>query len=125
MEAKGTFTVKMDPLPAKPVEGIAGFALAKVFTGDLEGASTGEMITAGDPTQGAAGYVALERVTGTLAGETGSFVFQHSSTMLAGGFDQSIVVTPGTGTGGLVGLSGSFVIHQADHSYTFTYELPA
>ncbi len=125
MEAKGKFTVKMEPLPPKPAEGIAGFALAKVFSGDLEGASVGEMMTAGDPQLGTAGYVALERVTGALGGRTGTFVFQHSSTMNAGAFEQSIVVTPGSATGALVGLSGSFVIHQADHSYTFTYELPA
>lgn len=124
MEAKGKFTVKMEPLPPKPTEGIAGFALAKVFSGDLEGVSAGEMMTAGDPTRGTAGYVALERVTGTLAGKTGSFVFQHSSTMNAGALVQSIVVTPGSGTGELAGLGGSFVIHQADHSYTFTYDLP-
>ena len=125
MQAKGKFTVKMDPLPPKPAEGIAGFALAKVFDGDLEGTSVGEMMTAGDPTHGTSGYVALERVMGTLGGKTGSFVFQHSSTMNAGKFEQSIVVTPGSATGGLAGLSGSFVIHQADHTYTFTYELPA
>ena len=37
--------------------------------------------------KGSAGYVALERVSGKLAGKQGSFVLQHSATMYKGEAD--------------------------------------
>jgi hypothetical protein len=67
----------------------------------------------------------MERVTGTLAGRTGTFVLQHSATMHAGERSLSVTVVPGTGTGALAGLSGRMGIEITDgkHSYDFDYTL--
>jgi hypothetical protein len=40
------------------------------------------MLAAGTEVKVSAGYVAIERVTGTLHGRTGSFVLQHRGTRL-------------------------------------------
>src|SRR5271167_3063470 len=64
--AKGTFEVKMTPLPADETAGgkaIGRYALDKQFHGDLEATSKGLMLGGGDPGKGTAGYVAMEYVT--------------------------------------------------------------
>lgn len=125
--AHGTFSVDTRPssLPA-PAEGLGRFSLDKQLHGDLEGTGRGEMLTAGDPKAGAAGYVAIERVTGTLGGKNGSFALQHSGTMDAEGVKLTVTVVPGSGTGELKGIAGTFTIHNqgGNHSYDFDYTLP-
>jgi hypothetical protein len=127
--AKGSFTVDMKPL-AEPTsaEGVAlgRMALNKQFQGDLVAVGVGEMLTALTPVKGSAGYVAIERVTGTLHGRAGSFVFQHSGTMDQGAQQLSIAVVPGSGTGALSGISGTFKLSIVDgkHLYEFVYSLP-
>ena len=97
-------------------------AIDKQFQGDLTGSSKGEMLTAMTETKGSAGYVAIERVTGTLHGRRGSFVLQHSGTMTRGAPHLVITVVPDSGTDQLTGLSGTMTITIADgkHSYTFS-----
>jgi hypothetical protein len=56
------------------------------------------MLGAGDPSSGNAGYVAVEQVTGTLQGHTGSFALQHIGVMEGGGYKLSVAVVPGSGT---------------------------
>lgn len=80
--------------------------LAKTFEGGMAGTSSGTMLSAGDPTAGSAGYVAIEAFTGTLDGRPGGFALQHSGTMNSGSQSLVIIVVPGSGTGALVGLSG-------------------
>ena len=88
--ARGTFDVKVQPLPAPDMEGVARFSINKTIHGDLEATTKGEMFTAGDPKAGAAGYAAIETVSGTLAGKSGSFVLQHFATMTASGRDMIV-----------------------------------
>ena len=85
------------------------------------------MLTAGTDVKGSAGYVAIERVTGTLKGRSGSFVLQHSGTLTRGEPQQSITVVPDSGTGQLVGIAGKLtvIIAAGKHSYEFDYTLPA
>jgi Protein of unknown function (DUF3224) len=128
--AKGTFSVEMKPLGEPAVaDGISlgRMSLHKRFEGDLVATSEGEMLTALTPIKGSAAYVAIERVTGTLDGRHGSFVFQHSGTMDAGDQRLSITVVPGSGSGELGGLRGSFTlrIEESQHLYDFEYALPA
>ncbi len=128
--AKGSFSVDMKPLgEAAVADGVSlgRLSLHKQFEGDLMARSEGEMLTALTPVKGLAGYVAIERVTGTLDGRSGSFVFQHSGTMNAGDQRLSITVVPASGTGELSGLSGSFTlrIDEGRHFYEFEYALPA
>jgi len=77
--------------------------------------------------QGSAGYVAMERVDGTLGGRAGSFVLQHSGTMNRGAQQLALTVVPDSATGELEGLSGSMkiIIEGGQHSYEFDYELRA
>jgi hypothetical protein len=67
----------------------------------------------------------MERVTGTLAGRTGTFALQHTGTMTRGVPELSVTVVPDSGTGELVGISGKMTINTVDgkHSYEFEYTL--
>ncbi|WP_018150137.1 DUF3224 domain-containing protein [Leeia oryzae] len=129
LHASGLFDVKLQPEPlsvAAVHTGIGRMSLDKVFHGELEAVSHGEMLAFKTHVQGSAGYVALEKVTGKLGGLTGSFVLQHSSTMDHGIPTQSITVVPDSGTDRLTGLTGAMVISITDgqHSYQFDYVLP-
>jgi hypothetical protein len=128
--AEGPFDVKVTPLPpddATTGTAIDRYALDKHFHGDLEAASKGEMMGAGELAKGTAGYVAIEQVTGTLHGLTGSFALQHNSTMDNGKYQMSVAVVPGSGTGELAGIAGTMtiIIANGKHSYSFDYTLPA
>ena len=125
--ASGTFDVKLNPLPAYNSEapGLSRMSIDKQFHGGIEATSKGEMLSAMGTISGSAGYVAIERVTGTLDGRRGGFVLQHNATMDRGTPSLNIIVVPDSGTGDLAGLSGSMKIIIADgrHSYEFDYSL--
>jgi hypothetical protein len=128
--ATGPFEAKIMPLePAVKTEdnSLARMALDKQFHGDLEATSKGEMLAAATPVKGSAGYVAIERVSGSLHGRTGTFVLEHSATMNRGTSQLNIVVVPDSGTGQLTGISGTMtiVIVNGKHSYDLAYTLPA
>jgi hypothetical protein len=127
--ATGTFEVKLTPQPPEDkADGstLARISIAKQFHGGLEANSKGQMLTAGTDVKGSAGYVAMERITGTLEGRSGSFVLQHRGTLNRGVPEQAITVVPDSGSGELAGLSGTMTISIADgkHSYDFEYVLP-
>ncbi len=124
--AHGTFTVDVRPISPAPAEGVSRYSLDKQIQGDLEATTKGEMLGGGDPKQGTAGYVAMEMVTGTLSGKHGSFALQHSGTMDQDGPKMTVIVVPGSGTGELKGIAGTFIIHidKSGHSYDFDYSLP-
>jgi hypothetical protein len=127
--ASGTFDVKLGPLEPYNKSADAGLgrmSLDKKFHGDLEALSQGEMLSAGMPEKGSAGYVAMERVTGTLHGRSGSFALQHGGTMSAGVHQLSVIVVPGSGAGALIDISGTMqiIIAGGKHSYEFDYTLP-
>jgi hypothetical protein len=124
--AQGTFTVKIAARTPAPAEGLGRFSIDKEIHGDLEATSKGEMFSAGDPKAGAAGYVAIEMVTGVLAGKPGGFALQHFATMDRSGPKMTVAVVPGSGTGELKGIAGTFTITIAggQHSYDLDYTLP-
>jgi Protein of unknown function (DUF3224) len=127
MNARGSFEVKLSPQPLSFDGGaqLARMTLDKVFHGDLEGTSAGEMLSAGSAARSGA-YVAIERVDGTLAGRRGTFILQHSATMNRGTPSLLITVVPDSATGELEGLSGTLmiIIEEGKHSYDFEYTLP-
>lgn len=106
---------------------IGRMSLDKQFAGDLQGTSKGQMLAFVTPVEGSAGYVAMERVTGTLHGRTGTFVLQHGGIMDRNARHLTITVVPDSGTGELEGLSGTMdiIIEGGKHSYVFEYALPA
>lgn len=129
-QARGPFDVKIAPLDVYNKDegaGLARMSIDKHFHGDLEATSKGEMLATGSGGKGSSGgYVALERVTGTLHGRSGSFVLQHNATMTRGVPDLNIIVVPDSGSGALAGLSGkmNIIIAEGKHSYEFDYNLP-
>jgi Protein of unknown function (DUF3224) len=128
--ARGTFEVKV--IPQKPDNqqaesaNLGRYSLDKQFHGDLEAASTGEMLGVTSEVKGSGAYVALERIRGTLQGRTGSFVLQHNGTMTAGVPQMTVTVAPGSGTGELTGISGTMTIkiEAGKHFYEFDYQIP-
>jgi len=126
--ASGVFEVKLTP--QGPEEGVGDpsvgrMSIAKQFRGGLEATSRGQMLTAMTDVEGSAGYVAIERVTGTLDGRAGTFALQHSGTMTRGLPQLTITVVPDSGTAELTGLAGSMTIEVAggEHAYDFEYTL--
>lgn len=129
MTVTGTFTVKLAPLHpyAESIDGISlgRMSIDKTFEGPLQGTSVGEMLSARTAEAGSAGYVAIERVHGTLEGRTGHFALQHFATMDQGVPRSIVEVVPDSGTGELAGLTGQMIIRIEDgqHFYDFTYAL--
>jgi hypothetical protein len=128
--ATGTFDVKVTPQTADDYTA-AGTLLSrstidKQFHGDLEATSKGQMLAGGDYSTGSAGYVAMERVTGTLSGHNGAFLLQQSATMDHNVPSLSITVVPGSGSGQLAGISGmmNIRIEGGKHFYDFDSSLP-
>ncbi|MBH0051658.1 DUF3224 domain-containing protein [Pseudoalteromonas sp. SWYJZ19] len=125
----GEFIVSLAPIEgyAKGQQGInlGRMSIDKTFKGDLNATSQGEMLSAMTPTQGSAGYVAIEQVIGELEGKQGSFVLQHFGTMDKGQDSLILNVIPDSGTYELKGLTGSMKIRieQGIHYYDFDYRL--
>jgi len=130
MKASGKFDVKLNPLSAHAggSDGVnlGHMSINKTYHGDLEARSQGEMLSAMTSTQGSAGYVAIEQVSGVLSGRKGSFVLQHFGTMTRGENRLILEVIPDSASGELLGLSGSMVINIEDgkHFYELEYDLP-
>ena len=128
--AKGTFVVSLAPMTfkdAEPDSMLARMSIDKQISGDLTASTMGQMLSAMTGTEGSAGYVAMERVTGVLHGKRGSFVLQHTGTMNRGTPSLEVTVVPDSDTDDLVGLEGEFKIDIVDgeHFYEFTYRLAA
>jgi len=129
MHASGPFEVKISPqTPDGTFEDatMGRMTIDKQFHGELEGTSKGQMLTAMTDIKGSAGYVAVERVTGTLHGRHGTFMLQHCATMTRGVPQLSVTVVPDSGTGELTGISGTLIINivEGKHFYEFDYTLP-
>ena len=128
--ASGSFDVKIVPQPAdgRPEAAALGrMTIDKTYHGDLDGTAVGQMLTGMSPTEKTSGvYVAVERVTATLAGRTGSFLLHHTGVMDRGAQSLKITVVPDSGTEQLTGLTGTMAIEIRDggHFYTFDYTLP-
>ncbi len=123
--ASGTFDVKLTPQETQDKAAAIGrMSIDKQFHGDLEATSKGEMLASSE-SNGSAAYVALERVTGTVSGRSGSFVLMHNGTMTRDVQELSVSVVPGSATGQLEGLAGKMTINIVDkkHLYEFEYTL--
>lgn len=128
MNIKGTFEIVAQPEP--PFDTVDGVSLNRMtfdkqFAGGLEATSKVHMLAARTPVEGSAGYVAVERISGVLQGRRGTFVVLHTGVMNRGARSLSIAVVPDSGTGELVGMSGSMdiQIREGQHFYELEYEL--
>lgn len=128
IRASGEFEVKMTPYPAEdksPGAAVGKYSIDKKFHGDLEGTSKAEMLAVRTTVEGSAGYVAMEQVTATLGGRSGTFALQHTGTMTRGAPQLSVTVVPDSGTAQLTGLAGRMTIkiEGGKHYYDFEYTL--
>lgn len=127
--AQGSFVVALKPQALEGIDAsalLARLSIDKQISGDLQATTQGSMLSAGTAVKGSAAYVALERVTGTLHGKSGSFALMHVGTMNRGTPSLSITVVPDSGTGELEGLQGDFKLQIVDgkHLYELSYSLP-
>jgi hypothetical protein len=126
--AAGPFDVSLEPLvpyDQGPGAAVGRMSIDKTYRGDLDATGVGEMVAAQTAVPGSAVYVAIERVTGTLGGRSGSFVLYHTATLTRGAPDLRIAVCPDSGTGELAGLTGAMHVDSAEgkHSYRFEYTI--
>jgi Protein of unknown function (DUF3224) len=128
--AAGTFVVENWDQDEPYEDGDAGKMsrahVSKRFSGDLEATSVTELTMINTREAGSDAYVALELLTGSLQGKSGSFVLQHSA--VRSGEESSLRwdIVPGSGTGELGGIRGAGTITvtpDGTHSYTLDYDL--
>jgi hypothetical protein len=127
--AKGTFVVSLQPMPFENEDSetkLGRMSIDKQISGDLVANTKGQMLSAMTSVKGSAGYVAMERVAGVLAGKHGSFALQHTGVMNRGVPSLTVTVVPDSGTEELTGLEGEFKINivEGAHLYEFAYRLP-
>jgi hypothetical protein len=127
--AHGVFEVKLQPQELSEqgqAAALGRLSIDKQFQGDLEATSAGEMLSAMTPVEGSAGYVALERVTGSLHGRSGSFTLQHNGLLARGAPQLAITVVPDSGADELEGIAGTMaiLIEGGQHRYELEYTLP-
>jgi Protein of unknown function (DUF3224) len=122
--ATGTFTTRFEPLPIDD-EALSRMLVEKTIEGGLTGTGRAEMLSVGTPIDGSAGYVAIDRISGTLHGRRGSFVLQHYGLMDRGAGTLIVQVVPDSGTDELTGLTGTFQIDNSseEHRYVFDYDI--
>lgn len=124
----GQFDVQRTPQPGCDLGDGAEAShlrLEKQFHGPLEARSVVHMLAVSTPVSGSAAYVAVERVSGSVDGRRGSFLFQHNGTMDRGAPTLSLTVVPDSADGELQGLRGQMAIDIVDgqHHYRFDYTL--
>lgn len=81
-------------------------SVTKAYSGDIDGASTTEWLMA-YAEDGSASFVGIERITGTVAGRTGTLVLQHVGRYEDGAAKGSLTVVRGSGTDALAGAAGA------------------
>ena len=113
---------------APPVEvgiPVGHASLTKEFTGGLVGRSVAQFSSAFSMETGVGTYVALEVFSGTFDGRDGNFAFAHTAT--TDGAQRShhlVVIVPSSGTGGLVGLTGTgALVVDADGTHHLDFDV--
>lgn len=123
-QIEGTFEVRLEPVEQE-VAGLGQMSIDKVFKGDLEGTSKGQMVSAMGNVKGSAGYVAIEIVDGTIDSLSGTFMLVHKGIMDRGSPSLQIEVIPDSGTGDFEGIAGVMEINieEGIHYYSFDYRI--
>ncbi|GMV28616.1 MAG: hypothetical protein AMXMBFR59_07410 [Rhodanobacteraceae bacterium] len=125
----GRFDVRLIPQDdADDPSGIARLLLDKTFHGALEAGSRGQMLGVRTAGGTSGGYVALEKVSGTLNGRRGAFHLQHYGLATRGVNTLTLQVVPDSGTDELEGLAGTMKIiidEKGEHFYEFDFGFDA
>ncbi|KAA2252418.1 DUF3224 domain-containing protein [Solihabitans fulvus] len=80
------------------------------FDGDIEGVGVVEFLQSANA-DGSASFVGIERVNGTIAERSGSFLLQDTGIVEGDQVKGDWFVVPGSGTGELAGLRGEGGFH--------------
>jgi hypothetical protein len=117
MHLESTFTVTnftpADVTVTDPVAtgvSVSAATMGKEFTGDVVGRSATLFTSAFEPERGTGTYLAIESFEGSVGGHGGTLAFVHAASTDGAGatrFDEYFALVPGSGTGALVGISGS------------------
>ncbi|MDF3289793.1 DUF3224 domain-containing protein [Streptomyces silvisoli] len=107
---------------------LAHASVTNAFSGGIKAADTTCEYTIVYVTEKTGTFTGMEALTGQLDGREGAFVVEQRGSFDADGTVHcTFEVVPGTGTGELVGLTGTggFTAHHGEPSvaYTFEYEL--
>lgn len=124
--ARGTFDIQMTPSSPELAGFVDRFDFTKTSFGHLEAVGAGVMLSSGDPQKGAAGYAAIETVSGRLADQTGECALQQFGTMQGGSQTLHYEVVPGSGRGALGGFAGTShltIDEDGTHNYRLEYRL--
>jgi hypothetical protein len=107
--ATGRIDVKSyEPQPYDEVEqgpSLVEIHVTETFSGDIEGEGVVRFLQA-IREDGSACFVGIERVSGSIAGRSGTFVLQDAGTLEGSTVKGEWFVVPGSGTGELAGLRG-------------------
>ena len=129
MHANVTFKIlSWDENPFDEPENGSKLTKAQVhrsFDGDLVG-SGNLMYVMTHLDSGNAVFLGYEKVVGSLGGRKGSFVLRHTGSYDGGEATAELEVVPGSGTEGLVGLSGTGRFsagHAEEHDMPMDYEV--
>ena len=92
----------------EPAEGpaLTRIHVEESFSGDITGDGVVEFLQAARA-DGSASFAGIERVTGTVAERTGTFLLQEAGTLQDNVVSGDWFVIPGSGTGQLAGLRGT------------------
>jgi hypothetical protein len=109
IHARGKINVKTyEPTTYdQPSEGpaLVRIHVSEDFSGDIDGEGVAEFLQAAR-SESEASFVGVERVTGSIGGKSGTFVFQDEGTLDGTTVSGTWFVVPGSGTGELRGLRG-------------------
>lgn len=125
VEATAEFTIDLQP-GTPELDSTGRFDFTKIWTGEIVGTSRGLILSAGDPGSGDAGYVALEVFEGTIDGQHGTVALQQFGTMRHRDTVLRYDLVSGSGTGGLVGISGTIDLRvtEGTHRVFLRYSRP-
>jgi len=129
MDIAANFTIKQwQEETYSEVESAGKLTCASVeyhYQGRLSGIGVVKYVMAYDRDRNAR-YYGLERFSGELDGNAGSFVMQHQGVFAGGKIDQESLILEKSGTDGLLGLRGSARLqtgHQESYQMNLTVEL--
>lgn len=107
--ATGRIDVKSyEPQPYEEVEegpNLVEIHVTETFSGDIEGEGVVRFLQA-IRKDGSASFVGIERVSGSIAGRSGTFLLQDAGRLEGSTVKGEWSVVPGSGTGELAGLRG-------------------
>lgn len=125
MQGQGTFDLNFSGEAAHDVVERVALSRAridKVFHGTITGTSVAHMLACNTGVEKSAGYVAIERIHGTIDGREGTFCVLHIGVMDRGARGLTVRIVPDSGTGELRGIRGEMTLRIEDNKHHYRIE---